>query len=48
MRCEAVAVSDESTVVAEFVPEAIARDAGYQREADLEAAAGFGCPPRMT
>jgi len=38
MRYEAVAVSDESTVVAEFVPELIARDAGYQSEADLEAA----------
>ncbi|MCL4213870.1 MAG: type I restriction endonuclease subunit R [Gemmatimonadales bacterium] len=34
-RYEPIALSDESTVVAEFVPEA-ARDAGYQSEADLE------------
>ncbi|MCA0374836.1 MAG: type I restriction endonuclease subunit R [Gemmatimonadetes bacterium] len=37
-RYEAIAVSDESTVVAEFVPEPISRDGGYQSEADLEAA----------
>lgn len=35
-RYEAIAVSDESTVVAEFTPEPTARDAGYQSEADLE------------
>ncbi|GAB1344340.1 type I restriction endonuclease subunit R [Gemmatimonas sp.] len=37
-RYEAIAVSDESTVVAEFVPEPISRDSGYQSEADLEMA----------
>jgi type I restriction enzyme R subunit len=38
VRYEAVAISDESTVVAEFVPEPMVREVGYQSEADLEAA----------
>lgn len=35
VRYEAIAISDESTVVAEFVPDAV-RETGYQSEADLE------------
>ncbi|MEI8240666.1 MAG: hypothetical protein WCI22_14730, partial [Actinomycetota bacterium] len=34
-RYEPIAISSESTVVAEFVPEP-SQDAGYQSEADLE------------
>ena len=35
-RYEAVAISDESTVVAEFIPDSSVRETAYQSEADLE------------